>query len=73
MQGFPFAWEALVTGKETLATEYQVFGGEHGWAPAKILISRSFQTPLKLVLSIFLGEEIDTKTLKTMTEVKESC
>ena len=58
-----------MTGKEALATEYQKFGAHHGWAPAKILMSRSFETPLKL---IFLEEEIDTNNLRNHEEIKHS-
>ena len=28
-QGFPFAWEALVTDKEALAAEYNKFGAHY--------------------------------------------
>ena len=31
-----------------------------GWAPTKILMSRSFQTSLKLIVRIFFGEKVDT-------------
>ena len=54
-----------MTGKEALATEYKKFGANHGWALAKILVFRSFQTTLKLILSIFVEEEIDKQNLKS--------
>ena len=38
---------------------YKQFGAHHGGAAEKILNFRSFQEPMKLILSEFLGEEND--------------